>query len=177
MAQYYIPRPFVYPGPMPMAHPPVDPLLISLTAQIDYYFSDENLIKDVYLKQHMDGQGWVPISLIAGFNRVKQMTTDIQIILNAVRASTLVELKDGKIRRRVGWTKWILPSMNHVGNLAVHVQNMGLEEGSSTHINRSSSGEITQSHSATSAGTFNGGESGHFAAPSTQRSLSKSGSF
>ncbi|KAK1305456.1 hypothetical protein QJS10_CPB11g02021 [Acorus calamus] len=118
MAQYYIPRPFVYPGPMPMAHPPVDPLLISLTAQIDYYFSDENLIKDVYLKQHMDGQGWVPISLIAGFNRVKQMTTDIQIILNAVRASTIVEVKDGKIRRRAGWAKWILPSMNHVGNLA-----------------------------------------------------------
>ncbi|XWS29167.1 hypothetical protein CRYUN_Cryun24cG0005200 [Craigia yunnanensis] len=38
--------------------------------QIDYYFSNENLIKDTYLRQNMDGQGWVPIKLIAGFKKV-----------------------------------------------------------------------------------------------------------
>lgn len=33
--------------------------------------SDENLIKDTYLRQKMDEQGWVPISLIAGFKKVE----------------------------------------------------------------------------------------------------------
>jgi hypothetical protein len=34
------------------------------------YCSDDNLCKDLYLRQHMDGQGWVPLSLIAGFRQV-----------------------------------------------------------------------------------------------------------
>lgn len=33
--------------------------------------SDVNLIKDTFLRQNMDDQGWVPISLIAGFQKVK----------------------------------------------------------------------------------------------------------
>lgn len=32
--------------------------------------SDENLIKDTFLRGKMDEQGWVPISLIATFKRV-----------------------------------------------------------------------------------------------------------
>ncbi|KAL5223342.1 hypothetical protein ABZP36_028055 [Zizania latifolia] len=34
-----------------------------------YFFSDDNLCKDIFLRQHMDDQGWVPLSLIAGFNQ------------------------------------------------------------------------------------------------------------
>jgi la-related protein 1 len=32
--------------------------------------SDDNLCKDTYLRQRMDDQGWVPLSLIAGFPKV-----------------------------------------------------------------------------------------------------------
>ena len=32
--------------------------------------SDDNLCKDPFLRQHMDDQGWVPLSLIAGFRKV-----------------------------------------------------------------------------------------------------------
>lgn len=35
--------------------------------------SAENLCRDVFLRQNMDQQGWVPISLIAGFNRVSEL--------------------------------------------------------------------------------------------------------
>jgi la-related protein 1 len=48
----------------------VDPLRKELLEQIDYYFSDDNLCKDTYLRQRMDDQGWVPLSLIAGFPKV-----------------------------------------------------------------------------------------------------------
>ena len=32
--------------------------------------SDGNLQRDKHMKDNMDNQGWIPISLIAGFNRV-----------------------------------------------------------------------------------------------------------
>lgn len=39
--------------------------------QLDYYFSDENLSKDFFLRQNMDVEGWVPLDLILSFKRVK----------------------------------------------------------------------------------------------------------
>uniref|UniRef100_A0A1D1YP42 La-related protein 1B n=1 Tax=Anthurium amnicola TaxID=1678845 RepID=A0A1D1YP42_9ARAE len=77
-----------------------------LVKQIDYYFSAENLCKDVYLRQNMDGEGWVPISLIAGFNRVRNLTNNIQFILDTVRTSNTVEVQGDKIRKRNDWKNW-----------------------------------------------------------------------
>ncbi|XVF06204.1 hypothetical protein REPUB_Repub06bG0027300 [Reevesia pubescens] len=59
------------PAPRPgMIMPgPELPLPTLLLHQIDYYFSDANLVKDEFLKSNMDDQGWVAISLIAGFPR------------------------------------------------------------------------------------------------------------
>lgn len=34
------------------------------------YCSNENLIRDTYLRRNMDEQGWVPIHLIASFAKV-----------------------------------------------------------------------------------------------------------
>ncbi|KAK3231882.1 hypothetical protein Dsin_003763 [Dipteronia sinensis] len=103
--------PFMPPGPpatvfVPVPEPPLS-LPVLLINQIDYYFSDANLIKDEYLKSNMDEQGWVPIALIAGFPRVKNLTTNIQLILDSLRTSTVVEVQDDKVRRRSEWMKWI----------------------------------------------------------------------
>ncbi|PWA96796.1 RNA-binding protein Lupus La [Artemisia annua] len=48
-----------------MDQPLHDPIL----KQIEYYFSDDNLVKDNFLRSHMDEEGWVPVTLIAGFRR------------------------------------------------------------------------------------------------------------
>ncbi|OWM74962.1 la-related protein 1C-like [Punica granatum] len=95
--------------PLPVFYPVTEPhpLPVSLVRQIEYYFSDDNLAKDEFLKSNMDSEGWVPISLIAGFPRVKTMTTDAQLILNCLKASTLVEVQDEKVRRRNEWMKWV----------------------------------------------------------------------
>ncbi|XVF59829.1 hypothetical protein PTKIN_Ptkin07bG0306900 [Pterospermum kingtungense] len=58
--------PMFFPAPEPQDHQ----LHARIVNQIDYYFSNENLIKDTYLRQNMDDQGWVPIKLIAGFKKV-----------------------------------------------------------------------------------------------------------
>ncbi|XP_065045239.1 la-related protein 1A-like isoform X1 [Musa acuminata AAA Group] len=116
---------YVSPAPLEMMHgpprfsshpsPPVYPSLTpemaalrtNIVRQIEYYFSDENLKTDVYLISLLDEQGWVPIYRIADFNRVKKMTNNIPLILDALRGSSLVEVKDDKIRRRGDWSKWV----------------------------------------------------------------------
>lgn len=88
----------------------------NIIRQIDYYFSDENLKTDHYLISLMDGQGWVPISTIADFNRVKKMTMDIPFILDALQSSSTVEVQGDKIRRRDEWSKWIPASTEHTSS-------------------------------------------------------------
>uniref|UniRef100_A0A3N7F716 HTH La-type RNA-binding domain-containing protein n=1 Tax=Populus trichocarpa TaxID=3694 RepID=A0A3N7F716_POPTR len=92
-----------------MLMPIPQPLPLLLLNQIEYYFSDMNLSKDGFLKSKMDDEGWVPITLIAGFNRVRIMTNNIQFILECLRTSTLLEVQDDKVRRRNDWMNW-LPS-------------------------------------------------------------------
>ncbi|XP_068640523.1 la-related protein 1C-like isoform X2 [Aristolochia californica] len=190
---YYVPAPhpdalrgvqfMPHPGPPPMFFPGPDPQLRAvLVKQIDYYFSSENLCKDIYLRQNMDEQGWVPISLIAGFNRVRQLTTNVQFILEALRTSSVVEVQGDKIRKCHDWMNWPLsphrqlaaphgPAFSPKSSydaLATQFLNVVLEEGSSNRNNfrgqmdtqidgvlsRSSSGE--SSHSAVVSGTQNG---------------------
>ncbi|GKU90142.1 hypothetical protein SLEP1_g4182 [Rubroshorea leprosula] len=102
--------PYIAP-PHPMVMHPSEPSLSAkLVYQIDYYFSDVNLVKDDFLKSNMDEQGWVPIFLIAGFPRVRSLTTNIQSILDALRGSTIVEVQGDKVRKRDDWIKWISSS-------------------------------------------------------------------
>uniref|UniRef100_A0A2N9J3G6 HTH La-type RNA-binding domain-containing protein n=1 Tax=Fagus sylvatica TaxID=28930 RepID=A0A2N9J3G6_FAGSY len=112
--------------------------------QIDYYFSNENLIKDTYLRQNMDDQGWVPIKLIARFNKVMHLTENIQLILDAVRTSNVLEVQGDKVRRRGDWMRWIMPASvqfpKTLGNssldtVAGQVQSMALEENTTNHNN------------------------------------------
>jgi la-related protein 1 len=87
------------------------PLATTLLNQIDFYFSDANLLTDEYLKKNMDAEGWVPISLIASFRRVQMLTNNIELILNSLRASNVVEVQGDKVRRRNDWMRWVrLPS-------------------------------------------------------------------
>lgn len=159
--------PLVAPIPPPMYFALPDPLLhAKIVSQIDYYFSNENLIKDTYLRKNMDEHGWVPVSLIAGFKKVLYLTDNVQLILDAMRASTIVEVQGDKIRRRDDWMRWLMqPPAQHsnmsspqaVGRspnqdvLASQLQNVTLDETTSTNqdsvetfFGRSSSGELQQ---------------------------------
>ncbi|KAM0890108.1 hypothetical protein ACQ4PT_027286 [Festuca glaucescens] len=146
--------PFVPPPPTPPALliSPLEQLQRELLVQIEYYFSDENLCKDIYLRQHMDGQGWVPVSLIAGFNQVqkflhrigqiKKLADNLQFILDTILLSAVVEVQVDKIRRRARWEMWLLrrsnysagnssglfsPVTSNIDSLASQFQSVGLE--------------------------------------------------
>uniref|UniRef100_A0AAR2KYA3 HTH La-type RNA-binding domain-containing protein n=1 Tax=Pygocentrus nattereri TaxID=42514 RepID=A0AAR2KYA3_PYGNA len=77
--------------------------------QIEYYFSLHNLERDFFLRRKMDAKGFLPISLIAGFRRVQALTTDINLIMEAVKNSDVVELVDEKIRRKEDPEHWPIP--------------------------------------------------------------------
>ncbi|CAJ0941369.1 unnamed protein product, partial [Mesorhabditis belari] len=62
--------------------------------QIEYYFSPDNLQKDFFLRRKMNPNGFLPISLIASFPRVRSLTEDIAIIVEGLRSSDKVELND-----------------------------------------------------------------------------------
>ncbi|GER54738.1 La-related protein [Striga asiatica] len=103
--------PFVVPFPVnpgvPMPPSPAMALRAGIVKQIEYYFSDQNLQYDHYLKSLMDNQGWVAISIIAGFQRVKKMNVDIPFILDALQSSDTIEVQGEKVRRRHEWSKWV----------------------------------------------------------------------
>ncbi|CAJ0832774.1 172_t:CDS:10 [Entrophospora sp. SA101] len=84
--------------------------------QIEYYFSIENLCKDIYLRNNMDSEGYVDISLLAGFNRVKALTLEEEIIREALLNSHIVEVKGDKVRKRDEWGFWLLPKQVLINN-------------------------------------------------------------
>lgn len=80
-----------------------------LLQQIEYYFSVENLCKDVFMRNQMDTEGFVPLSLVASFNRIRYLTTDLDLIKDALKPSKEVELDGDRIRRRDDWATWVFP--------------------------------------------------------------------
>lgn len=100
------------PAPLPVFDPT---FLDTVVRQIDFYFSVDNLCRDLYLRKNMDSQGLVPLSLIAKFNRMVQLGADMDILRLAVERSENIEMLVGvddgieRIRRREGWQEFVLP--------------------------------------------------------------------
>ncbi|RPA99303.1 hypothetical protein L873DRAFT_1828039 [Choiromyces venosus 120613-1] len=110
---YQMPYSFemVPPGDALMVGIPFPPLP-EITNQINYYFSVDNLCRDVYLRKHMDNDGFVALSFIAKFNRVRSLTQDINILRDACLQSQDLYLVPGPddwyLRKSDGWERWIL---------------------------------------------------------------------
>uniref|UniRef100_A0A1I7Z2K3 HTH La-type RNA-binding domain-containing protein n=1 Tax=Steinernema glaseri TaxID=37863 RepID=A0A1I7Z2K3_9BILA len=80
----------------------------SIRKQVEYYFSKNNLSTDHYLRSQMDKEGYVPLSLIAGFPRFGSLTRDISVIATALSVSKELEVdKEGqRVRTRDNPEKW-----------------------------------------------------------------------
>ena len=55
--------------------------------QIEYYFSESNLVRDSYLRCLMDEDGWVPLVLLAGFPKVAREGLELQQVVDALTQS------------------------------------------------------------------------------------------
>ncbi|KAL6909337.1 hypothetical protein ACP4OV_001618 [Aristida adscensionis] len=140
------------PQPAPDAEPEHEPELDSQTKhaelmkQIEFYFSKDNLCGDIYLRQQMDDQGWVDISVIAGFNKVRKLTDDVQCVKEIVQSLPMLEMQGDKVRTRDDWNIWVIPRSSNrdttsssfsapshnVNNLTAHLGGLGLHESASS---------------------------------------------
>jgi la-related protein 1 len=107
------------PQPQPMSAVPYTyhlaqyNLVGSVSLQIEYYFSLDNLIKDDYLRKQMDSQGFVLLTTLSEFKRLRALTQDVDLLRFICQSSHALEWRlgvDGKDRVRVrdGWQQWVL---------------------------------------------------------------------
>ncbi|XP_010792876.1 la-related protein 7 [Notothenia coriiceps] len=83
----------------------VKQLMGDVKKQVEFWFGDVNLHKDRFLKKLIDesDDGYVDVSVLASFNRMKRLTTDTKLIARAVKNSSVVEvnLEGDKVRRQL----------------------------------------------------------------------------
>lgn len=73
-----------------------------ILTQVEFYFGDANLPTDKFLMKAVrkDPDGWVDLSLIAGFARMKKLSKDIEVIVAALQPSGLLELSEDRTQLR-----------------------------------------------------------------------------
>ncbi|XP_019062981.1 la-related protein 4 isoform X6 [Fukomys damarensis] len=65
-----------------------------LKKQLEFCFSRENLSKDLYLISQMDSDQFVPIWTVANMEEIKKLTTDLDLILEVLRSSPMVQVDE-----------------------------------------------------------------------------------
>ena len=79
----------------------------------EYYFSVGNLCRDTFLRQHMDSQGFVFLTVLTNFNRIKQLTSDAQLVRMVCACAPSIEFRTGldgldRVRKSEDWEHWVL---------------------------------------------------------------------
>ncbi|XP_050094896.1 uncharacterized protein LOC126577372 [Anopheles aquasalis] len=83
---------------------PDDEMCEKIVEQVEFYFSNENILKDAFLLKHVrrNKEGFVSLKLVSSFKRVRQLTKDWRVVGYAIkRRSVKIEVNDlgTKIRR------------------------------------------------------------------------------
>ncbi|XP_078262564.1 la-related protein 7 isoform X2 [Rhinoraja longicauda] len=83
----------------------VNKVLSEIKKQVEFWFGDVNLHKDRFLQEQIQKSrdGYVDISVLTVFNKMKKLTTDVKLIARALKKSDVIELnvEATKIRRRL----------------------------------------------------------------------------
>ncbi|XP_008434079.1 la-related protein 7 [Poecilia reticulata] len=82
----------------------VKQLLSDIKRQVEFWFGEVNLNKDRFLKKLIDesDSGYVDLSVLTSFSRMKKLTTDTKLIARALKNSSVVQinLEGTKVRRK-----------------------------------------------------------------------------
>lgn len=89
-------------------------VMTMLKQQIEYYFSIDNLCKDLFLRQRMDSQGFVPLHFILAFQRIRDLQAELAMVRVVCEESNELDYVVGeddceRLRRRHGWETFVLP--------------------------------------------------------------------
>lgn len=83
---------------------PSEDLAAEITEAVEFYFSNESILKDAFLLKHVrrNKEGFVSLKLVSSFKKVRQLTREWKVVGDAVRRkSRKIELNDvgTKVRR------------------------------------------------------------------------------
>ncbi|KAH8372036.1 hypothetical protein KR093_009794, partial [Drosophila rubida] len=83
---------------------PSEELAAEITDAVEFYFSNESILKDAFLLKHVrrNKEGFVSLKLVSSFKRVRQLTREWKVVGDAVRRkSHKIELNEQgtKVRR------------------------------------------------------------------------------
>ncbi|XP_065886873.1 la-related protein 7-like [Dysidea avara] len=101
-------------------------LLKTIQDQLEFYFGDSNLHKDRFLQKKIQEhpEGYVPIEVIASFNKMKSLTQDRTLIVKAMKNSSLLEVSaDEQLVRRTT----PLSELSNVDERTLYVENLPLD--------------------------------------------------
>ena len=73
-------------------------LLNKVRAQMEFYFSVENLQNDSFLVAQMDSNRSVAISEVMKFNKLKALTTDENVVTKSLEGSQICIVENGRVR-------------------------------------------------------------------------------
>ncbi|KAF9028180.1 hypothetical protein BDZ89DRAFT_777918 [Hymenopellis radicata] len=100
------------PTPITQLSFPLDATRYYVLGQVEYYLSMQNMAQDLFLRKRMDPQGWISISLLATFNRVKQLTggENVDLVREVLELSSVVEMHSSRESVRMyDWERYVLP--------------------------------------------------------------------
>ncbi|XP_013419128.1 la-related protein 6 [Lingula anatina] len=90
--------------------PPTDELRDKIITQVEFYFSDANILKDAFLLKHVrrNKMGYVSIKLITSFKKVKSLTKDFRVVAYSLKQSEKLEVnsEETKVRRMEPLPEW-----------------------------------------------------------------------
>lgn len=75
-------------------------VLASIRQQVEYYFSAENLSRDQQLVSELDSDNWILMSRLLSFPRLRDLTSSVNVLIEAMKESSLVEVDVTKGRMR-----------------------------------------------------------------------------
>ncbi|CAL1538751.1 unnamed protein product [Lymnaea stagnalis] len=80
----------------------------TLKHQVEYYFSEDNLVKDLFLRKKMDAEGWVKLELVLSFNKVKELKADYKSLIQVIKTSDKLELSENEdyVRTTISPEMW-----------------------------------------------------------------------
>ncbi len=83
---------------------PVSDVSAKILKQVEFYFGDANLPRDKFMQEKIkENDGWVPISILATFSRMKVLSEDVSVIADALSMSQeLLEINEDRtcVRRK-----------------------------------------------------------------------------
>ncbi|CAH8874109.1 unnamed protein product [Trichobilharzia szidati] len=81
-----------------------------IVRQCEFYFSDANILKDLFLLKQVKSStdGWVKLNIVANFKKMQALSTDHDFIRKALAKSSKLELSENgeRIRRRDPLPEW-----------------------------------------------------------------------